>query len=436
MGDAPPRVSFDLRNLVSPKKLFALRKDTFYHSSIYLTLSRLISSAAGMLFWIVAARLYSQSEVGVATTLISTSTLVSTIALLGTGQSIIRFSPTHDRSRVLGTSMRITSYCSLLVGALALALTAWWAPDLVMTPSYMISFMMLSWTTTVFLTTASAFTAWRRAGQTFAQQVVLASRVLLLVPLLALGALGITVSMTVSSILAVIYSGYIIFSLGVRMPRIDWAFLRESLWYSAGNYVSTLVQGLPALVAPLIVYGSMGANDTAVYYMAASIATLATVVPYACSSSLFVEGSHGEHFWHIAAKSLKTSFLFLIPTIIGLFLLGGWLLSIFGSVYASEGTAVLRTLTFSVIFYTLFVTILAWANVVKRVGTLVALSLLNCATTLAFSYLLIGPFGMVGIGYAFIIGYAISVVVGGGMIFLVERSSGGSAASVALEQVR
>jgi O-antigen/teichoic acid export membrane protein len=414
-------VSFDFKHLVSPGKLLALRKDTFYNNSMYLTLSKLISSAAGMLFWVVAARLYSQSEVGIATTLISTSTLVSNIALLGTGQSIIRFSPTHDRSMVLGTSLRITSYCSLLVGVLALALTAWWAPDLVMTPSYMVSFMMLSWTTTVFLTTTSAFTAWRRAGQTLLQQVVLASRVLLLFPLLALGALGITVSMTVSSVLAVVYSGYIIFSLGVRLPRMDRAYLRESLWFSAGNYVSALVQGLPALVAPLIVFGSLGANDAAVYYMASSIATMATIVPYACSNSLFVEGSHGEQFWHTAAKSLKASFMFLAPTIVGLFLLGGWLLSIFGAAYASGGTEVLRTLIFSVIFYTLFVTMLAWANVAKRMSALVALSLLNCATTLGLSYLLIGLYGLVGIGYAFIIGYAVSAAAGGVIIFFAER---------------
>jgi O-antigen/teichoic acid export membrane protein len=410
------RLPAHVKNFLSWKRLSNLRGDAFYSNSMYLTLSRMTAAGTGLVFWIIAAWFYSQTDVGTATTLISASTLVATIALLGTNQSMIRYFPTYDKSRILGTALRITSYCSLLIGVIFLVATAWWAPDLVMTGSYMLFFILLCWATTIIFVTGYAFTAERKAKHTFVQQMVLSSRVLLLLPLVILGALGIVVSITLSSVLVVIYSSYVLIKLGLRAPRIDWSFLKESVWFSAGSYVSALLLGLPALSMPLVVYGRLGAAEVAVYFMASSIASLAAIVPAACSDALFVEGSHGEQFRSNALKSLKTSYLIQIPLAIGLFIFGGWLLGTFGQGYASGGTEVLRLLVISTFFYTLFVIILSWAKINKEMKALVVLSLVSCLSTIGLSYLLIGPYGVNGIGYAFIISYLVATMVGAGII--------------------
>jgi O-antigen/teichoic acid export membrane protein len=402
----------DFRQLVSLTKWSDLLKDSFYSNSVYLTLSRATAAAAGLLFWIIAAKFYSQGDVGIATTLISTSTLVAFIAMLGMGQSMIHYHSIYDRSKILGTSLRITSYCSVLIAGAFLLVASLWAPDLAMTASFIVFFVLLSLATTIVTTTGFAFTAERNAKYTFVQQFILGSRVLFLIPLIVLGALGIMVSMALASVLVVAYSAVVLYKQGLRVPRIDWSYFRESVWFSAGNYVSSLLQGLPALAMPIIVYGRVGASDTAVYFMAASIATIAAVVPTACSDSLFVEVSHGAPFGRNAMKAIKTSLIILVPVSIGIYIFGSWLLGFFGSGYASSGTEVLRLLSFSVFFFTFLVVIMTWARVRKRMRALVLMTATYSVMTISLSYLFIGHYGINGIGYAFIISYAVSAVAG------------------------
>ena len=65
--------------------------DPLYKNSFFLVLSRVINVACGFFFWMIAARLYSVEDVGLATALISSLGLVILFSRFGFDFSLIRF---------------------------------------------------------------------------------------------------------------------------------------------------------------------------------------------------------------------------------------------------------------------------------------------------------------------------------------------------------
>src|SRR6185437_4704409 len=57
--------------------------DSLFRNSMYLMLSTAIQALFGFFFWIINARLFTATEVGLATTIISIGTLITSLSLLG-----------------------------------------------------------------------------------------------------------------------------------------------------------------------------------------------------------------------------------------------------------------------------------------------------------------------------------------------------------------
>ncbi|MCK4736330.1 MAG: oligosaccharide flippase family protein [Methanophagales archaeon] len=78
------------------KELKQHLNDPLYKNSFFLVLSRVFNVACGFFFWMLAARLYSINDVGLATALISSSGLLILLTRFGLDQSIIRFFPVRN----------------------------------------------------------------------------------------------------------------------------------------------------------------------------------------------------------------------------------------------------------------------------------------------------------------------------------------------------
>src|SRR5437764_12178959 len=72
--------------------------DPQHRDGLALVLSSGISSVVGLLYWVVAARLFLPEEVGVNTTLISTMTLLGITSQLNLGSALLRFVPVAGRA--------------------------------------------------------------------------------------------------------------------------------------------------------------------------------------------------------------------------------------------------------------------------------------------------------------------------------------------------
>ena len=95
--------------------------DSLYRNSIYLMASTLVLAILGFFFWIINARLFTTAQIGLATTLISVASLISSFCLLGLNVGLIRYLPTSERkNEKINTSFVLITITSLLLSIIYL----------------------------------------------------------------------------------------------------------------------------------------------------------------------------------------------------------------------------------------------------------------------------------------------------------------------------
>jgi O-antigen/teichoic acid export membrane protein len=176
------------------------------------------------------------------------------------------------------------------------------------------------------------------------------------------------------------------------------------MWrYSAGSYFSALFTATPGLVLPIIVVNVLGAAHNAYFYVSWMIASLLSAIPSTVSQSLFAEGATFEDELGVnVQRSLKFIFLLLIPAVALIFLVGNWLLSLFGDGYSGNGLMLLLVLSLSSLFVGINEVYKSILRVKKRIRTLALMSGFIATVVLLGSYLVLPLTGIVGIGYAWL----------------------------------
>ena len=88
-------------------------RDPLFRNSFFLIVNRIFNASCGMIFWMIAARLYSISDVGLATALISSLGLIILFSRLGLDSTVVRFFATYDRNKLFNTYLIITTSLAL-----------------------------------------------------------------------------------------------------------------------------------------------------------------------------------------------------------------------------------------------------------------------------------------------------------------------------------
>ncbi|KUG20467.1 MAG: polysaccharide biosynthesis protein [Methanomicrobiaceae archaeon] len=403
-----------------PRNLQELRQhlmDPLYKNSFFIMLTSASSAGFGFFFWMLAARLYPSSDVGIATALISSMGMLILLSKLGFDQSIIRFFPHRDKSSVLGTAVTVTTLFSLLLGIGFIATVEIWSPELTIVREIALLYILFLIANSVTAFIGASFVALRRAELYFFQSLLFGSRLLLLVPLVALGAIGIFSALGLSFVIALAVSVFLLFRSGVGLTWIDRGFLKASVNYSAGNYVAGLFATAPGLILPVLVLNILGAEQTAYYYIAYALVTILFLIPTAFTTSLFVEGCNGEQLKKSVMKSLLGIYALLLPAVVVLFVFGETLLGLIGQDYV-EGLHLLRIFAVSSFFFSLAEVYISIKKVQDGIRSLILVSCVIFVLLLAFSYLFMGVFGLAGVGYAWVLTYAL---VGAGVISAMMR---------------
>ncbi|CAD5243352.1 lipopolysaccharide biosynthesis protein [Thermococcus camini] len=383
-------------------------KNPLYRNSLYISLSMMVTAAAGFLFWNVAARLYSPSDVGTASAVISAISLVFTISMLGLNFSMIRFYPRYGE-RVIGSALAATLAASLAVStAYALLAGRMGSFEGVFSAEFFALFALFSLASTAYNVLAIYAIARRKAEHSFVQSVLFSARFAFLFALVPLGTLGIVSSFGLGLLLGTVYG---LASAGWVRPRLDTEFLRESLTFSVSNYVADLANMAPNYLMPTVVLTVLGSEEAAYFYIAFSVANLLMFVPNAVNTSFFVEGSHGlENVWRTLKRATLVSYAYLTAATGFVWFFGGLLLGLFGEEYMA-GLKLLKLMmlgSFLVVPVNFSVTIL---NIRKRVREVALLNVLKAGLFLGLSYALLGQMGIAGIGVAWIGAYGTVLAV-------------------------
>lgn len=388
------------------KKIIENRKNPLYRNSFYLLSNNVIGSAIAFLFWITAAKLYTTEEVGIATALISASALILMFSRLGFDFSIIRFFPTRDKSDVFNTTIFVTSLISLLLGIIFIIGIDFFSPNLSLLKNniYALVFLLYILLTSVTTYTGQTFLAMRKGNYFFLQNRIADFRIILLFIFVSWGALGIYNSFWVAVSIAFCAALFLLKSqlkLGFSFKK---DFFRESLKFSTGNYAASLFSSIPALILPLLVLNLLGVNEAAYYYISYAIASIIFMIPNAVSTSLFVEGSHGESLKKSVVKSYTLIFMLLIPAVLITYFFGNFILSFLGKRYL-ESLELLKIFALSSFFVAIVYVYFSIKRVQMDIKSLMLVSIVIGILILSLSPLFLLEFGIIGIGYAWLITY-------------------------------
>ncbi len=397
------------------RAIAVLANDPLYRNSFFMAFSSVFSAGCGFFFWMIAARLYTVEQVGLATALISSLSLVILFSRLGFDFSIIRFISSENKGKVISTSLIITTAASILVGAIFILLADILSLSMLFLkePGYALAFMLIGAVNSAASVTGNAFVADRKADYYFLQNLFMALRIPALVPLAFLGVFGIFGSVGLGFLVASFF-GLMILHRCIKTirPQVDLDFIRRSFRFSSWNYASSILSVAPILIIPLMVLNMLGEAEAAKYYIAFAIGNLVLIIPNSLGTSLFVEGSHGEGLKKSVLRAGGTSFTILVPSVLVLFFFGDRLLKLLKGEYmeAFDLLRIIALSSFPVAVYSLFVPI---QNLRMRVESIVKLNALRCILLLGLSYVLMQRYGILGVGYAWMATYGVIVVIVG-----------------------
>jgi O-antigen/teichoic acid export membrane protein len=389
-----------------------LVNDSLFRNSLYLMLSTGAMAGFGFFFWIICSHLFTPSELGIATTLISAMTLISYVSLLGFNNTFIRFLPTSDdKNNEINTGLLLSTIGAIVLASLYILFVPIVAPKLGILHQnifYAIGFIVIATFATLNLLTDSIFIAFRAAKYNLLVDGFILSLTKLGLPFVfvTLGAYGIFAASGSAAAVAMTMSIYFLVKKFDYRPhlKLHLPTLQKVFRYSFGNYVANILNIAPTLLLPLIVLNHLGSAAAGYYFLAFTIANLLYAVVYATSQSLFAEGSYAEHD---LKKLIRRSVLVMGSILLfGLFILlflSPFVLNIFGKSYATEATSTLQIFALASIAVALYIFNNLILRIQKRIYALIAVNALYFVSISGLAYLWVDN-GLVWIGYAWLAG--------------------------------
>ena len=343
-----------------------------------LVSSSLISSGVGVLYWLVAARRYSEVDVGRGAAMIAAMTLVSVVAQLGLRNSLVRFVPTagDGRRRLVALSYAATGTVALVGAVVTLTLLRSWTPELeAVGPSLptIAWFGVATAAWTIFVLQDSVLTAIGRAGIVPLENLVFSvAKIALLVALAsAFAGTGVFVSWTLPVIALVVPVSIYLFRSGLdRNPArgVEPISLPKMVRFTAGDYVASSLWNTTAWILPLIVLGMVGAEANAHYFLAWSTAYILFLVPSNIGHALIAQASREPaRLIPHTRRALSQSAMLVVPAVVVGVVVAPWYLRLFGGDYEAEATVLLRLMLLAAIPNLAISTFVSVARVQLRV---------------------------------------------------------------------
>lgn len=402
--------------------------DPLYKNSLFLMLASILGAPLGFAFWIVVARLYSASDVGLASAIVSAMGLLAVLSGLGFEMGVIRFLPQAENKRAMVNScLTIAGTCSVVLAVIFIAGLSLWSPALVaLQDDRVLGFSVILFTAVTALLGMQrfAFIALRSAGFALLQDMIwLLLKVLLAVSLAFLGMSSIILSWGIAICLAFVLGNLCLMKLLPRyypVPTISKAVVNDMLHFSLGNYLGNILSGAPVYILPLLVVNLLGSAPNAYFRTAYTLAAVLFMIPGAISQSLFAEGSHHPKKLRIDTfRAAKLTAVTLVPPVIIALLIGDKLLLLFGREYSENAWGALRILSLSSIPVAFNMLYVATKRVRLEIRPIIYTFLAITVLTLSTSYLLMTVTSLTGVALGWTLGQSV-VAIGIGAILIAK----------------
>ena len=332
-------------------------------SSLALVAGKVATMGFGFLAWIVAARLYSVSDVGLASGAVSAVTLCAQLALVGVGSAVITLLSRHAAAPgvLLDTSIAYLALTALVAGALFLAFAGGVLRELSIVatdPAYALFFLILAVAGTLGVLFDQASTARRRGDQVLLRGVAAGVVTLAAVAAIGLGAPG---AGSRSIFAAWALGGVTTLALGLVLigravpgyrlrARLDRGLAGELTRVGFPNYLLTLTERAPGFVLPIVVTETLSPADNAAWYAAWMMAWVVFVIPIQVGMTSFAEiAREPGTARRIVRNGVATSLALGVAGAVVLGIAAVPILGLLGPYYAETAAAPLRVLLVGVV---------------------------------------------------------------------------------------
>lgn len=407
-------------------RLIAHVRTPLFGGAYALIFSSASTSALGLLYWALAARLYDSDDVGINAAAISTMTFISYLAQLNLAGVLTRFIPTagHTTGRlIVGAYAAATLLSGVAAAAFVLVVAHFTSPRLTLIgqPVGAVWFVLATMSWSLFALQDAVLTGLRRTVWVPVENTVFAvAKIALLV--LFVGALegnGIFASWTIPAVLLLLPVNLAIFrwfigrhvARGVAVaPEVQ---LRGILPYLTGDYIGSLFVSATVGLMPLIVLSVVGASGSAYFYVGWTIAYSLQLISINMATSLMVESSaRRDRLAHDSRRMLMLLFRLQVPAVIVVTVGAPYILRLFGTSYAAEAETLLRLLALAVIPHGINAIYLSLARVQRRIARIILVQATIAIAALVLSVLLLGQIGIAGVGLAWLLAQgAVALVV-------------------------
>ncbi len=335
--------------------------DPLRRNGYSLVLGSAVTSLLGMAFWVLAARLYSPSLVGVSGTLIAAMGFLSNASTLGLRNGFIRFLPTADgeAGRFIRNGYVLAAGMATIAAVVFILGQPLWADELNLLREGLwpvVNFVVATAAWTVFVLQDSALTGLRLAPWVPIENTAFAvAKLLLLIALVSLPTWGIFVAWSVPAlVLLVPVNVLIVRRLRSRRdsgpPRGDGIVIGHVVRFAVGDHASAFLWLATTELIPLVVLAHSGADASAVYFLSFTIAYSLYLVTSNISSAFVVEAaSHPDREEALLHTALVQAVRLVVPAAVAGAALAPWLLTVLGEEYRDNGVTLLRLLLLSAI---------------------------------------------------------------------------------------
>ncbi|MCU1490312.1 MAG: aminoglycoside phosphotransferase family protein [Acidimicrobiaceae bacterium] len=361
-------------------------REPLLRNGLALSLSAVLSSGIGFVFWLIAAHRYPPAVVGEDSVAISALQLVGGIAQLNLANGMIRFIPgagVHRRRFVLG-SYGVSALVALMLGLGFVALSRWLGGGvhaMLSNPLIAAAWVgsCIAWS--IFVLEDGALTGLRHARWVPIENAghgIL--KAVLIIPLALLAPKsGILLAWGFATVATIVVTN--VFLLGRAVPseqrrapvgQLDLGELRRYLPY---DYLASLCWLACTSLLPLFVIHRAGARASAFYALAWVVTQVMYLVSISLGSSFVVEAvANPTDLWQRCRQVLGHLMRLLVPAVAIVVVGAPVILRLFGAAYAEAGTTTLRLMALSALPFAVTSTAISSLRVLRRTKVVFALN--------------------------------------------------------------
>jgi len=395
--------------------------DRLGRNAAALVVGGLLTSVLGFAFWVLAARLLDENELGQASGLIAAVVLLGNAATLGLRNALQRFLPESGAaaSRFIIWSYAVVLAAGALLGAAFVVVSGTLVPDLAAVQAGILGpvlFIGSVATWAVFVLQDNVLIGLRRATWVPVENFVYA--VGKLVALLALATWtpwGLLVAWAAPALVLIGPLNWGIFRY--LIPRVGAAAGTASaspparktvMRFAGGDYLADTLKYLSAEGVVLVAIAQLGAEATAPLFVALTISMALRVLGSNVMSAFLAEASARpddaeDLLWR---SSLRVALVVVPPAVIGA-IAAPLVLLPFGGDYGDSATAVLRLLLLGTAASAVIVVYIAWLRFHRRMASLVRLAALEALGPLTAAFFLSDSLGVAPVGWGLLIGHGL-----------------------------